>query len=77
MTTTRTIDTDQEIDDVTLPPVIELTEAESYELFDRQARAWMGMSGEEFARRLRDGEIEDVDRNPVIKLSLMMPAELR
>jgi hypothetical protein len=63
--------------DVELPLIVELTFEESRALFDQQAREWLGMSGEEFARRLRDGEIEDPDRTSVIILSMTMPRDLR
>jgi len=77
MATVRRFDVDIENDDIELPPVEILTLEESRALFDQQAREWMGMSGEEFARRLRNGEIDDPDRTPVIVLSMMMPDDLR
>jgi hypothetical protein len=52
--------------------IVELTEDEWYTMFDARAREWLGMSGEEFIRRLKAGEIEDPDRTPVVKLALMM-----
>jgi hypothetical protein len=60
----------------TLPPVQDLTRAETRELFDRQARSWLGISGEEFVRRYDAGEItpEQLDNdNDVIVLVMMLP----
>lgn len=45
--------------DEKLPPIKELTPDEAWDLFDRQARAWLGISGEEFLRRFDSGEITD------------------
>lgn len=45
--------------DEQLPPVKELTPEEAWELFDRQAREWLGISGEEFIRRYNAGEITE------------------
>ncbi|MBA2277990.1 MAG: hypothetical protein H0W06_09540 [Chloroflexia bacterium] len=40
---------------------------------DRRARGTLGMSGAEFIRRYRAGEIEDPDRPEVIKLAMFLP----
>lgn len=77
MATARDYQPDHDADEFELPPIVELTLEESRALFDQQAREWMGMSGEEFARKLRNGEIEDPDRTPVIILSITMPRDLR
>lgn len=62
--------------DEKLPPIKELTPEEAWELFDRQARAWLGISGEEFLRRYDAGEITedqlDYD-NDVIILAMLVP----
>lgn len=50
-----------------------LTREEGRALFERRAQEWMGMSGEEFIRKLEAGEIEDPDRTDVIMLALMIP----
>ena len=59
------------------PDVIELTPDEAMALFDQEARRLMGLSGEEFLRRLDAGEFpsgpdvpEDRNYNGVI---LMLP----
>lgn len=62
--------------DEKLPPIKELTQEEARELFDRQARAWLGISGEEFIRRYDAGEIteEQLDYdNDVIILAMIAP----
>lgn len=77
MATARGYRTGHDVDEFELPPIEILTMEESRALYEQQAREWMCMSGEEFARKLRDGEIEDPDRTPVIILSMMMPEDLR
>lgn len=39
---------------------------------DRAARKYLNMSGEEFVRRYRAGEIPDPDRSEVIRLAMLM-----
>lgn len=59
-----------------LPPIKELSPDEAWELFDRQCREWLGISGEEFIRRYDAGEIsaDDLDyNNDVIALSMKIP----
>jgi hypothetical protein len=62
--------------DEILPPIKELTPEESRELFDRQAREWLGISGDEFIRRYEAGEITedqlDYDSNVII-LAMKIP----
>ncbi|MGI8477715.1 MAG: hypothetical protein ACR2OO_15290 [Thermomicrobiales bacterium] len=48
------------IDDADLPPIIWATPEESRELFDMQAQALMGMSGEEFMQRWDAGEYREI-----------------
>jgi hypothetical protein len=55
------IDTDE---DSLLPPVEELTLKEARQLFEENARYWMGMSGHEFIRMWRNGAFGDVDHHP-------------
>ena len=62
--------------DEKLPPIKELSPEEAWELFDRQAQAWLGISGEEFLRRYEAGEIteEQLDYdNDVIILAMLVP----
>ena len=47
--------------------------SEGKDLLDRQARKYLGMSGEEFRRAYREGSIDDPDRSEVIRVSLLLP----
>ena len=49
----------------TLPPVRELTEEESRQHFDALARKHLGISAEEFWRRLDAGEYADIVDDPI------------
>jgi hypothetical protein len=59
--------------DITLPPIVELSEEEGRALFDEQARKYMGMSGDEFLRKWDAGEIEDPDRSEVWTVVFLIP----
>lgn len=62
--------------DEKLPPVHVLTPEETWAMFDRNAREWLGISGEEFIHRYQAGEItaEQLDYDSdVIVLYMMMP----
>lgn len=50
-----------------------MTREESERLLDRQARKFLGMSGEEFARQFRAGEIEYPDRLDVARVAMLLP----
>lgn len=56
-----------------LPEVRELTREEGRELFDRTARQYMGMSGEEFLRAWDAGEIKNPDRPEVMRVVFAIP----
>jgi hypothetical protein len=56
-----------------LPPIVELSEAEGRALFERQARKYMGMSGDEFLRKWDAGEIDDPDRSEVLTVVFLIP----
>ena len=45
---------------------------EGQAILDRQARALLGMSGEEFSRKYYAGEIEDPDRSEVVRVSMLL-----
>lgn len=45
---------------------------EGKELLDRQAREYLNMSGEEFVRKYRAGEIEDPDRTDVLSVAMLI-----
>jgi|GEM_PF-1631350 len=46
---------------------------EGKQLLDQQARQYLNMSGEEFARRYHSGEIEDYEDSNVIHVSMLLP----
>lgn len=46
---------------------------EGEKLLDKQARKYLNMSGEEFRRRYRAGQIEDPERSEVVRVSLLLP----
>src|SRR6478672_10897778 len=56
-----------------LPPIVELSEDEGRALFERQARKYMGMSGDEFLRKWDACEIEDPDRSEVLTVVFLIP----
>jgi hypothetical protein len=53
--------------------IIYLTQEEGIALLDRQARKYLGMSGEEFMRKWEAGEIEDPDRTEVLTVAFLIP----
>lgn len=58
--------------------VRELSREEGWELFDRQARRYLDMSGEEFLKKWDAGEFGDPDdrtKNPpgVMKMAMLLP----
>ena len=71
----RTEDEKRAESDEMLPPVVELTREEARALFDARAREWMGMSGEEFLRRLDAGEFDNIFDDPnhpeILDLAMM------
>lgn len=51
-----------------------VTPEEGAEILDRQARKYLGMSGEEFVRRYDAGEIDDDDYGfNVMRVSMLIP----
>jgi hypothetical protein len=72
MATQRQYD-DHEPDDIDGVTSVELTREEGRAMFDRNAREWLGMSGDEFIEKWESGEIEDPDRSDVIMLAIMIP----
>jgi hypothetical protein len=50
-----------------------VTSDEGKQLLDNQAQKYLGMSGEEFRRRYKAGEIEDPERSEVVRVSLLLP----
>jgi len=60
----RTEDEQRAGADEMLPPVVELTPEEGRAFFDARVREEMGISGEEFLRRLDAGEFNEVLDDP-------------
>lgn len=56
-----------------LPEIIELSVEQGREMFDRQARKTLGMSGEEFLQRWDAGEFTDPDQPDLIDLIFLIP----
>lgn len=50
-----------------------ISRQEGSRLLDRQARKYLGMSGDEFKRRYQAGTIEDPERSAVLRVSLLLP----
>ena len=50
-----------------------MTPEETWAMFDRMARRYAGMSGEEFVRAWDAGEIENPDRPGIIDVAFMLP----
>lgn len=50
-----------------------LTNKGGRNLFDRQARKYLGISGEEFRRRYQAGDLSQFDDSDVIRITLLMP----
>lgn len=46
---------------------------EGTEILDRQARKYLGMSGEEFVRRYREGSLTEEDNLAVTRVSILIP----
>lgn len=59
---------DREPSDIT-----HISRREGARLLDRQARKYLGMSGEDFKRQYRAGTIDDPERSEVIRVSLLLP----
>ena len=55
-----------------IPGVRYVTREEGVAMLDEAARKYLNMSGEEFVRRYRAGDIPDPDRSEVIRLSFIM-----
>jgi hypothetical protein len=51
----------------------ELSDEEGRRLFDRAARRYLNMSGEEFLRRWDAGELDEDDRPEVTTVAMLIP----
>lgn len=55
-------------------PLEQFTEDEAHETFDKNARFYLGMSGNEFLQRWDAGEWQDdIDQPGVISMYMLMP----
>lgn len=50
-----------------------VTRSEGHKILDRQAQKYLGMSGDEFARKYRAGQIPDPDRSEVVRVAMLLP----
>ena len=50
-----------------------LSQEERWEIFDRQARRYLGMSGDEFLRAWEAGALDDLDRPEVMRVVMLLP----
>jgi hypothetical protein len=66
--TTRSIDTSPEGDSIET-----MTQEEGWRLLDRQARKFLGMSGEEFVRQYREGRFDHPHRLEVARVAVLLP----
>jgi hypothetical protein len=51
----------------------ELTLEEGRELFDKQVRRYLNMSGKEFIKKWEAGEFDDPDRPEVMEVVMLLP----
>lgn len=54
----------------------ELSDAESWELFDEAASSYLGISGEDFVSRWESGYYEDPDQSDVMSVLMLLPFAL-
>jgi hypothetical protein len=57
----------------TIPGVDYISQEEAVRLFDERAHEYFGITGEEFIRRYRAGEIENYCDSNVIMLAMIIP----
>lgn len=50
-----------------------LTSEEGQKLLDKQARRYLGMSGEEFVRKWKAKEFKDPDRPEIMQVAFLIP----
>ena len=53
-------------------PLRKLSAVTGRRLFDRQARRLLGMSGEEFARKWKQGDFPDPDRPEIMRVAMLL-----
>lgn len=52
----------------------ELTEAETWAIFDAESRRVLGISGEEFEERWRTGDLASSDDPSVTRVAMLLPS---
>jgi hypothetical protein len=72
-TTTHKQDSDKTAHTPSANGTISVSREEGFEILDRQARKYLGMSGDEFARQYRAGELPDPDRSEVARVAMLLP----
>ena len=50
-----------------------VTRRQGHRILDRQARKYLGMTGDEFVRRYRAGDVEGLDRSNVTRVAMLIP----
>lgn len=58
---------------VVRPGILLEARSRGRKILDRQARKYLGISGEEFARRERAGELEGLDHAEVARIAMLLP----
>lgn len=51
-----------------------LDEEETWKRFDDASRSLLGISGSDFAKRLDEGDIEDLPNSAVMRVAILRPA---
>lgn len=61
-------------EDITVPGVHILTREEAWQIFDEQAREWLGLSGQEFLDAYDRGEFDDrAEDDRVYPMLMILP----
>lgn len=55
------------------PGIKYVSQHEGAVILDRQARKYLGMSGNEFVQRYRAGKIEDLESTNVARVAMLIP----
>ncbi len=67
-----------ELTDEVVTPVYDITPEEAWDIFDQNARYYLGMSGAEFRRKWEAHEFGDVDSHPdhvkIMDVAILLPA---
>ncbi|MDP9470713.1 MAG: hypothetical protein M3Q71_08590 [Chloroflexota bacterium] len=50
-----------------------VSQAEGRAILDRQARKYLRMSGDEFVKKYRSGQLGDADRSAVLRVAMLIP----